>query len=65
MLLAVGLPIGVAGVCPAFFIQGAALAGLGLSWMNTLQEFVPADLLGRVASVIALGLLHPAIRVVD
>lgn len=104
MLLAVGLPIGVAGVCLAFFIQGAALAGLGLSWMNTLQEFVPADLLGRVASidllvssgllpigyglagiaadrlgaslvfvlggatsasVIALGLLHPAIRVVD
>jgi len=106
MLLAIGLPIGVAGVCLAFFIQGAALTGLGLSWMNTLQdpEFVPPDLLGRVASidllvssgllpigyglagiaadqlgaslvfvlggaispsVIALGLLHPAIRAVD
>jgi DHA3 family tetracycline resistance protein-like MFS transporter len=104
MLLAVGLPIGVVGVSLAFFIQGAAFSTLGLSWMNTLQEFVPADLLGRVssldylvsagllpigyglagiaadrfgaslvfvlggaiaASIIALGLLHPAIRAVD
>lgn len=104
MLLAVGLPIPVAGVSVAFFIQGAALTTLGLAWMNTLQEFVPSDLLGRVASidllvssglvsigyglagiaadqlgaspvfvlsgaisasVIALALLHPAIRAVD
>lgn len=104
MLLFVGLPIGSAGVSVAMFTQGAALTALGLSWMNTLQEFVPADLLGRVASidllvssgllpidyglagiaadqfgaspvfilggaisagVIALGLLHPAIRKVD
>ena len=104
MLLIVGLPIGVVGVSLACFIQGAAFSALGLSWMNTLQEFVPADLLGRVssldylvsaglmpigyglagiaadrfgaslvfvlggaiaASIIALGLLHPAIRAVD
>ncbi|MHB8597790.1 MAG: MFS transporter [Ktedonobacteraceae bacterium] len=104
MLLAMGLPIGVVGVSVAFFIQGAALTSLGLAWMNTLQEFVPSDLLGRVVSidllvstgllpigyglagiaadrlgvslvfvlggavaalVIALGLLHPAIRAVD
>jgi len=104
MLLAVGLPLSMVGVSLAFFIQGAALTTLGLTWMNTLQEFVPADRLGRVASidllvssglvsigyglagiaadrlgaslvfvlggtisafVIALALLHPAIRAVD
>lgn len=104
MLLVVGLPLSVSGVSLAFFVQGAALATLGLTWMNTLQEFVPADRLGRVASidllvssglvsigyglagiaadrlgaslvfvlggaisafVIALALLHPAIRAVD
>lgn len=104
MLLLAGLPLSVVGVSLAFFIQGAAFAVLGLSWMNSLQELVPADLLGRVSSldylvssallpvgyglagfaadrlgaslvfllggaiaggVIALGLLHPAIRAVD
>ncbi|HEX4204901.1 MAG TPA: MFS transporter [Ktedonobacteraceae bacterium] len=104
MLLTMGLPLSVAVVSLAFFIQGAAFTVLGLAWMNTLQEFVPSNLLGRVASidvlvssgllpigyglagitadqfgaplvfvlggaiaasVIALGLLHPAIRVVD
>jgi MFS family permease len=104
MLLAVGLPLSIGMMSLAFFIQGAALTILGLAWTNTLQEFVPADRLGRVASidmlvssalvpigyglagiaadrlgaslvfvlggaisasVIALGLLHPAIRAVD
>jgi DHA3 family tetracycline resistance protein-like MFS transporter len=104
MLLVVGLPLPVVGVGIAFFIQGASITTLGLAWVNTLQEFVPANLLGRVASidqlassgllpigyalaglaadrlgaslvfvlggaisafVIALGLLHPAIRGVD
>ncbi len=104
MLLAMGLPITVVGISLAIFIQGAAIASLGLAWTNTLQEFVPSDLLGRVASidllvssalepvgyglagiaadqlgaapvfvlggaisasVIALGLLHPAVRAVD
>lgn len=104
MFLAVGLPLAAGWVGLAFFIQGSMLTVLGLAWMNTLQEFVPADLLGRVASidmlvssglvpigyglagiaadrlgaslvfvlgggigvgVIALGLLHPAIRAVD
>ncbi len=60
MLLAMGLPIGIVGVSIAFFIQGAALTALGLAWMNTLQEFVPADLLGRVVSIdllVSTGLL--------
>ena len=104
MLLVMGLPIGMTWVSVAFIVEGAAISTLGLGWMNTLQEFVPADLLGRVASidllvsegllpvgyglagiladrlgaptvfvlggaigvlVIALGLLHPAIRTVD
>jgi DHA3 family tetracycline resistance protein-like MFS transporter len=104
MLLMVGLPLSLVGVSVVFFIQGAALAVLGLAWMNSLQELVPANLLGRVSSidylvssallpigyglaglaadrfgpslvfllgggiaggVIALGLLHPAIRAVD
>lgn len=104
MLLAMGLPISVVGVGVAIFVQGAMFSMLGLAWINTLQEFVPSDLQGRVASIdewgsaalvpvglalagiaadwmgaapvfvwggvisaaiIALGLLHPAIRAVD
>jgi hypothetical protein len=104
MLFVAGLPLPVVGVSLAFFIQGAAFTALGLAWVNTLQEFVPADQLGRVASIdmlvssglvpigyglagiaadhfgaplvfilggaisasiIALGLLHPAIRAID
>lgn len=104
MLVLMGLPIGIVGVSIAIFIQGAAIVTLGLAWVNSLQEFVPEDLLGRVssidilvssgllpvgyglagimadwlgasmvfvlggaiaASIICLGLLHPAIRKVD
>ena len=104
MLLIVGLPLSVGVVGVAVFLQGAAIVALGLVWMNTLQEFVPSDLLGRVASIdilvssgllpigyglagiaadrlgastvfvlggaisasiIALGLLHPAVRAMD
>jgi MFS family permease len=51
MLLAIGLPLPVGWVSLFVFTQGAALTALGLAWMNTLQEFVPSDLLGRVASI--------------
>ncbi len=47
----VGLPLSVAGMSLALFILGAALTTVGLVWMSTLQEFVPADLLGRVVSI--------------
>ncbi len=50
-LLFIGLPIGISGVSGAFLIQGAADSTLGLAWTNTLQEVVPANLLGRVASI--------------
>lgn len=54
-LLCMGLPITVAGVGTAIFICGASLAVLNLVWANTLQEIVPANLLGRVSSVDGLG----------
>ncbi|GCE22633.1 MFS transporter [Dictyobacter kobayashii] len=104
MLLVMGLQIPIALIALAFFVQGMSFTTLGLAWTNSLQEFVPSDLLGRVssidmlvssgllpigyglagiaadrfgaapifilggviaASIIALGLLHPAIRKVD
>jgi hypothetical protein len=54
-LAVMGLPVGVAGVGLATFVCGAGLAILNLVWANTLQEMVPQRLLGRVASVDALG----------
>lgn len=51
MLVLMGLPIGIVGVSIAIFIQGAAIVTLGLAWMNSLQEFIPEDLLGRVSSI--------------
>jgi MFS family permease len=61
-LAAMGLPIGVVGVGLAIGLYGAAETGLMLAWMNVLQEKVPPDRLGRVASIDALGssLLLPA-----
>ncbi|GHO83749.1 hypothetical protein KSZ_17550 [Dictyobacter formicarum] len=44
----------------AFFIQGMAFTVLGLAWTNSLQEFVPSNLLGRVSSIdvlVSSGLL--------
>jgi hypothetical protein len=53
--VAIGLPITVVGVGVALFVFGAAATALGLDWTNTLQEFVPRERLGRVASIDALG----------
>jgi DHA3 family tetracycline resistance protein-like MFS transporter len=104
MLMVIGLPLPIWVVSIAVFIQGVTIVIIGLAWMNTLQEFVPSNLLGRVSSidilvssgllplgyglagiaadrlgapvvfvlggaisaiVIALGLLHPAVRKMD
>lgn len=54
-LLAMGLPITVVGVGLAIFTCGAGIAVLELVWVNTLQEMVPSDRLGRVSSIDALG----------
>ncbi len=52
---AVGLPIGIPGVVVAAAIVGASGATVGLSWTNTLQDLVPPERLGRVASIDAMG----------
>lgn len=54
-LLMMGLPIAVVGVGLAIFVCGAGIAVLELIWVNTLQEVVPPDRLGRVSSIDALG----------
>ena len=55
MAVAMGLPIGLVGAAVAMLVMGAAEATLGLVWTNTLQETVPGERLGRVASIDALG----------
>jgi DHA3 family tetracycline resistance protein-like MFS transporter len=55
MILLVGLPIGLIGVALALLIHGLMLALFGLVWTNTLQEMVPREMMGRVASVDMLG----------
>lgn len=60
MLAVMGLPILAFWVCVAFLVQGMALTTLGLSWVSTLQEFVPAKMLGRISSIdllVSSGLL--------
>jgi DHA3 family tetracycline resistance protein-like MFS transporter len=44
----------LAGMIVAVII-GACMAGFGLIWINTLQEMVPHELLGRVTSIDFLG----------
>ena len=50
-----GLPIGVPGVALAGLFIGACGATVGLAWTNTVQDLVPPERLGRVASIDALG----------
>ena len=54
-ILAIGLPIGVAGVAAALLCHGFTMALFSLIWTNTLQEMVPRELMGRVVSVDMLG----------
>jgi MFS family permease len=50
-----GFPISIIGVALAMFVEGACVATFGMIWMNTLQELVPRDRLGRVSSIDLLG----------
>lgn len=52
---AFGLPLPLAALALAALINGVALEIAGLIWANTLQEVVPSDRLGRVASIDSLG----------
>jgi DHA3 family tetracycline resistance protein-like MFS transporter len=54
-LMLVGLPIGLFGVALALLINGIAMSCFTLVWINTLQEQVPRELMGRVVSVDMLG----------
>lgn len=55
MLIFLGLPLPIVGMCLAIFTFNAGIGILNLAWANTLQEFIPPDRLGRVSSIDALG----------
>ncbi len=55
MLAIMGLPFPIIGMMVVLCILGTAIGTLNLTWMNSLQELVPSDRLGRVASIDALG----------
>ena len=50
-----GLTTSLPVLAAAAFIGGVFTSLFGLVWINTLQELVPRHLLGRVASIDALG----------
>ena len=54
-VLVYGLPIGLFGVALMALTFGFSMAAFGLVWMNTLQEMVPRELMGRVSSIDFLG----------
>ena len=55
MLAVFGLPVPLVGLALAALVNGAALEIASLIWTNILQEVVPGDRLGRVASIDSLG----------
>jgi DHA3 family tetracycline resistance protein-like MFS transporter len=54
-LLVFGLPVGLPALAAAALFGGLFISIFSLIWVNTLQEFVPRELLGRVSSIDALG----------
>lgn len=50
-MLALGFPIGLIGLLVAAVINGAGLEMSSMAWMTALQERVPNERLGRVASI--------------
>jgi DHA3 family tetracycline resistance protein-like MFS transporter len=55
MILVLGLPVPLIVLALAALINGAGLELYSLIWTNTMQEMVPREKLGRVASVDLLG----------
>ncbi|MEM7132915.1 MAG: MFS transporter [Chloroflexota bacterium] len=55
MLFLYGFPIGIVGLAVAALLNGAALEVSGLAWMNSMQELIPREKLGRVISIDTLG----------
>jgi len=58
MLALFGLPVSLPVLVTAALVNGAALEIHGQVWMNILQDVVPRERLGRVASIDSLGSLH-------
>lgn len=54
-LLFFGLPLPIPAIAMAGVGHGLSLMVFSLIWTNTLQEMVPAEMLGRVSSIDALG----------
>jgi MFS family permease len=54
-MLMIGLPMPFIIIIFAALCNGTALEAFGLVWTNTMQELVPREKLGRVASIDALG----------
>ena len=55
MLIPMGLPSPLVIMALAVCIFGAGITTLGLAWVNSLQEMVPTEQLGRVYSIDSLG----------
>jgi len=55
MIVAYGLAPNRAVLLGAAFVYGVSFSCIALIWTNTLQEMVPAEKLGRVSSIDALG----------
>ena len=50
-----GLHVSLVGIGLAAFVCGVTITSFSLIWTNTLQELVPRQMLGRVASIDYLG----------
>jgi hypothetical protein len=50
-LLSAALPLTIYGITVAWLIRGLAVTILSLTWVGTLQQMVPREMLGRVASI--------------
>jgi len=55
MIVTYGLAPNLAVLLGAAFVYGVSFSCIALIWTNTLQEMVPAERLGRVSSIDALG----------
>ncbi len=54
-LFVIGLPVPLPLILFMAFVNGAGLEAFSLIWVNTLQEIVPVEKLGRVSSIDWLG----------
>jgi MFS family permease len=54
-MFVIGLPVPLPLILIMAFINGAGLETFSLIWVNTLQEMVPPEKLGRVSSIDWLG----------